>query len=100
MAFDIFGWLSTLCLAVSGIPQAIKTWKDGHARGLSFGMVFLWGLEKDSSCSTRGETEVFPCCITLFSTVRSLPIFFGSSVFREMGERLFLQKSPIDKTRR
>lgn len=42
MAFDIFGWLSTLCLAVSGIPQAIKTWKDGHARGLSFGMFFLW----------------------------------------------------------
>ena len=36
------GWVSTLCLALGGIPQAYKSWKDGHSQGLSWGMVILW----------------------------------------------------------
>ncbi len=38
-------WISSILLAVCGIPQAFKTWKEGHARGMSMIMLqaWLWG---------------------------------------------------------
>ena len=36
------GWLSTFFLAICGLPQARKAYKEGHARGLSNGFLFCW----------------------------------------------------------
>lgn len=36
------GWLSTIFLTLSGIPQAIKVHRDGHARGVAMGWLILW----------------------------------------------------------
>ena len=36
------GWLGTFCFAICGLPQAIKSYKDGHSDGISNGMIFLW----------------------------------------------------------
>ena len=41
-SLTVLGWASTACLALGGIPQAYKTWKDGHSDGLSTGMLALW----------------------------------------------------------
>jgi len=38
----VIGWLSTLFLSVCGIPQAIKSYREGHANGLSNGFLFCW----------------------------------------------------------
>lgn len=51
MIIPIIGISAGICLASCGIPQAVKTIKDGHAKGLALNMmlmlisgIFLMGL--------------------------------------------------------
>ena len=39
---EFFGWASTFLLTIGGFPQAYKTYKEGNAHGLSYGMVISW----------------------------------------------------------
>ena len=39
---EIFGWIGAVCFAICGIPQAYKSYKDGHSRGISNGLLTLW----------------------------------------------------------
>ncbi len=41
MDIDIIGWLGNIIFAVSGIPQAFRCIKQGHAKGVSRGMILL-----------------------------------------------------------
>ena len=41
---DIFGWLGCLCFALCGIPQAWKSYKDGHSFGLTYAFITMWLL--------------------------------------------------------
>lgn len=36
------GWIGSLCLACSGMPQALQCWRQGHASGLSILTLCLW----------------------------------------------------------
>lgn len=38
----IIGWIGSLCLAFSGVPQAYKCYCQGHSRGLSLPTLSLW----------------------------------------------------------
>ena len=40
--FSIIGLIGAICFALSGLPQAIKSWKDGHSKGIAVGTVWLW----------------------------------------------------------
>lgn len=40
--FKLFGTLGTIFLSFSGLPQAIQSYKEGHARGVNQGTVLLW----------------------------------------------------------
>jgi uncharacterized protein with PQ loop repeat len=40
---DALGWIGGTMLAICGIPQAIQCAKDGHANGLNWGFIGLWG---------------------------------------------------------
>jgi len=37
-----FGWVYSLAFAFSALPQAIRSWKDGHSRGVADGTLILW----------------------------------------------------------
>ena len=39
---DIVGWIGAIAFAISGLPQAIKSWQDGHSLGIAHGTVLLW----------------------------------------------------------
>lgn len=39
-----FGWIYSLAFALSALPQARMSWKDGHSRGVADGTLLLWGL--------------------------------------------------------
>lgn len=39
---EILGYLGAILLAVCGVPQLLKCWKDKHADGLSWGLIILW----------------------------------------------------------
>lgn len=41
---EILGWLGAFFFSVCALPQAFKTFKDGHADGVSFLFLFLWFL--------------------------------------------------------
>ena len=38
----IASWCGTIILIIRGIPQAYKSWADGHSKGLSQSMLWLW----------------------------------------------------------
>ena len=42
MSTEWLGIIGGVCLAISSIPQVIKTIKDGHAEGLATGSIWLW----------------------------------------------------------
>lgn len=37
-------WCGTIILIIRGLPQAYKSWTDGHSNGLSQAMLWLWFL--------------------------------------------------------
>ena len=41
---DSMGWLGNLMLAVCAVPQAWASYKQGHSKGISSGMLLLWGV--------------------------------------------------------
>jgi uncharacterized protein with PQ loop repeat len=42
--FLYLGTFGTICLALSGLPQAILSIKDGHAKGVAQWTILLWVL--------------------------------------------------------
>lgn len=38
------GWLGNILLAICGFPQAVKSIKEGHSRGITWGLLILWLL--------------------------------------------------------
>lgn len=40
--FAIIGIIGAICFALSGLPQAIKSWRDGHSGGIATATVWLW----------------------------------------------------------
>lgn len=40
--FSIIGIIGAICFALSGLPQAIKSYKDGHSKGIATATVWLW----------------------------------------------------------
>ena len=42
MNIEYLGIFATIILIISGIPQVIKCYLDGHADGISAGMLWLW----------------------------------------------------------
>lgn len=55
------GWIGTLMLAVCGLPLAIACIKNGHARDLDVGFLYLWTLG-----------EIF----TLFAIINDAPLIY------------------------
>ncbi len=39
---EFIGWLGGILLAICGVPQAYKSWKEGHSDGISWGFIWLW----------------------------------------------------------
>ena len=40
--FNLFGIIGTFSLTIGGIPQMIKVFREGHAMGISAGMMWCW----------------------------------------------------------
>ena len=38
----VFGWVGSALLLVCSSPQAYQSWKQGHSRGLSPYMLWMW----------------------------------------------------------
>jgi uncharacterized protein with PQ loop repeat len=39
---ELIGWIGGIFLSICTIPQAIKVYKEKTAKGLSWGMIYLW----------------------------------------------------------
>ena len=37
-----FGWVYSLAFAFSAVPQALKSYREGHSRGVASGTLILW----------------------------------------------------------
>lgn len=38
------GWIGGILLALCGLPQAIKSWQDGHSDGISWSFLLMWAI--------------------------------------------------------
>ena len=43
-AIQTAGWIYSLAFALSGLPQMMKSIKEGHSRGVADGTMILWML--------------------------------------------------------
>lgn len=41
---EIIGWLGSICLAISGLPQAWMSYKERNSRGISWSFLLLWSF--------------------------------------------------------
>lgn len=41
---EVFGWISSICLGICALPQAIKCYRQGHAEGIDYMFLGLWTL--------------------------------------------------------
>lgn len=64
-------WLGTFILVTRGLPQALKSWRDGHSRGLSAQMLWLWLL---------GSILVLPHLLLLYNVALIL-VYCANIVF-------------------
>lgn len=39
---EIIGWIGAVLFAVCGAPQALKSVREGHSRGVSLSFLLLW----------------------------------------------------------
>jgi len=41
---DFLGWSGSLLLAFCGLPQAIESWRTKSSKGVTWGLLIMWGL--------------------------------------------------------
>lgn len=41
---ETIGWIGSIAFALCALPQAIKSYKDGHSDGISWGLIILWTI--------------------------------------------------------
>ena len=39
---EVVGWVAGLLFAFCGLPQAIKSYKDGNSDGISYLFIYMW----------------------------------------------------------
>jgi len=39
---ELIGWIGSIAFAISGLPQAIYSYKQGHSRGITWGLIWCW----------------------------------------------------------
>ena len=68
MLVEILGWISSVAFWISAVPQAVQSYKEGHSRGISKWMMYLWLL---------GEVSGFFYAIGLGELPLTLNFGFG-----------------------
>lgn len=48
---QLVGWIGNLMFAFSAVPQAYKCYRQGHAQGLSGGLLYMWLIGEISALS-------------------------------------------------
>ncbi len=64
MDLEIIGWIGSFCFAICAIPQAYMSYKDGHSRGISWGLLILWFI---------GEV----CTLIYIAPKKHIPLIFN-----------------------
>lgn len=41
---DVVGWVGATLLAFCALPQAVESWSNKSSRGITWGMLGMWGL--------------------------------------------------------
>ena len=78
---ELFGWISSIFLALCGIPQAIKAIKDKHSHGVSWGFIILWFLGEICGLIYVTHLGNLPLIINYFCNVLFTFIIFWFKVF-------------------
>jgi uncharacterized protein with PQ loop repeat len=64
MSLEIFGWAGSSLLLICSIPQAIQSVRQGHSRGLSPHMLWMWMTGMALMIPYLAELKATPAIIT------------------------------------
>jgi uncharacterized protein with PQ loop repeat len=79
---ELFGWLGSFCLAICALPQAIKSIRDGHSNGLSYGLLILWFAgEVFTLLYICRSIHSLPLLLNYISNILFLLIIFKYKIF-------------------
>ena len=70
---DLYGWLGNVLLAICCIPQALKAYRNGHSRGISYLFIVCWFIGECLAfyyhCVTSGRyPQIFNYLINICGT--------------------------------
>lgn len=41
---EVVGWVGSMLLAFCALPQAVESWRTKSSRGVTWGLLWMWGL--------------------------------------------------------
>lgn len=85
---EVIGWLGAILLALCGAPQAMKSLREGHSRGVSPSFLALWlGGELCFLYSTVAELGVVTWLVFNYAgNIVFLIVIIYYAVFPRVGE--------------
>jgi len=66
---EVFAWIGSILLAVCSVPQAYQSYREGHSRGISMAMIYMWA-----------SGEVFTLIYTVYIQEWALAINYGMNL--------------------
>jgi uncharacterized protein with PQ loop repeat len=79
---NLIGWLGAICFSFCGLPQAYKSYKDGHSDGISILFLFLWFLGEFFSIIYTFNKHVLPLFCNYILNIIFLLIIIKYKFFR------------------
>lgn len=77
---EVLGWVGQLSLTICALPQVIKTIREGHSKGVSWGTLILWFVGEVFSCLYVIFLGKWPLIINYFLNVLVIPIIIWYKV--------------------
>lgn len=78
---ELIGWIGGICFALCAIPQAYKSWKDGHSEGITWGLLILWIVGEVFSLVYVWPTQKWPLIVNYASALLWTSIITWYKIF-------------------
>lgn len=74
MSLETIGWIGSIAFAFCTLPQAFLSYKQGHSKGISNGLLILWSIGEFCTLAYVLPKHDWPlifnyCCNLLFMSI-------------------------------
>lgn len=81
---EILGWVGSFLFAICGIPAAVQTYRDGHARGMNTLFLLLWCGGEVLTLSYVIYKRDYPLILNYLSNLGSLLVIMKYKIWERL----------------